>query len=89
MIDLYDYKLYYRFKKYEKVTYNKVIFKKAPLPFNINKTRVILEGGKNFLGVDKGTSWFCWWEMVPTNIFKKVIYWTKFYPWYYTRFKKL
>lgn len=43
MIDLYDYKFRYNFKKYETVIYNKVIFKNKPYPFNISKVRVAIE----------------------------------------------
>ena len=91
MIDLYDYKFKYNFKKYETVTYNKVIFKKAPYPFNISNTRAALKVIDDFIGISEGEAnhWWSWWEIVPRNIFKKILYWPKFYLWYYTKFKKL
>ena len=91
MIDLYDYKLKYNFKKYETVAYNKVIFKKAPYPFNISNTRAVLKVSDDFIGISEGepNHWWNWWEIVPRNTFKKCLYWPKFYLWYHTRFKKL
>ena len=89
MIDLYDYKFKYNFKKYELVTYNKIIFKDKPYPFNISKVRVVLETDGNFIGLNEVRSWWNWWEIVPNRRVKKYIYWLKFYIWYYTKFKKL
>ncbi|MDU6996001.1 MAG: hypothetical protein E6356_14160 [Terrisporobacter othiniensis] len=54
MVDLYDYKFTYKFKKYEKVTYNKLIFNKPPYPFNVNKNRIALEPKGDFIGIDGG-----------------------------------
>ena len=89
MIDLYEFKFKYNHKKYDKVTYNKVIFKGKPYPFNILETRVILGINYDFIGIDKSDTWWNWWELVPKNNFKKPIYWLKFYIWYFTKFKKL
>ena len=89
MIDLYNYKFRYNFEKYELVTYNKVIFKDKPYPFNISKFRVVTEVKGEFNGIDGVRMWWNWWEIVPNRKFNRVIYWVKFYIWYYTRFKKL
>ena len=89
MVDLYDYKFRYNFKKYETVTYNKIIFKSKPYPFNISKVRVVLKAEGDFIGINEANHWWNWWEIVPNHRFKKCIYWIKFYPWYYIRFKKL
>ena len=89
MVDLYDYKFRYNFKKYETVTYNKVIFKGKPYPFNISNSRVVLKVYGDFIGIDEAEYWWSWWEIVPDNVLKKCIYWFKFYIWYYTKFKKL
>lgn len=89
MIDLYDYKFRYNFKKYETVTYNKVIFKDKPYPFNISKVRVAIESDGEFIGIDGVKQWWNWWEIVPNDKLKRCVYWVKFYIWYYTKFKRL
>ena len=89
MIDLYDYKFKYKFKKYETVIYNNIIFKQKPYPFNVSEVRVITEIKDEFIGIDGERQWWNWWEIVPNNKLKRCIYWFKFYIWYYTKFKRL
>lgn len=89
MKDIYNYKFRYKFKKYDKVKYNNVIFKKKPYPFNFSEVRVITEFKGEFMGIDGVRMWWNWWEIVPNNIFKRCIYWFKFYTWYFTKFKRL
>lgn len=89
MVDLYDFKFKYKFKKYDLVKHNNVIFKRNPYPFNICEVRVITEIRGEFIGIDEKGQWWNWWEIVPYNKFKRCIYWIKFYIWYYTKFKKI
>jgi hypothetical protein len=87
MIDLYDYRFEYKYKKKDKVTYNKKIFRKCP--FEKDEIKEINEVVVNFVGIEGIRQWWCWWEVIPTNRFKRVIYLIKFYHWYYTKFRKL
>lgn len=90
MVDLYDYKLKYKYKAKDKVIWNKKIFKACP--FEIDEIKEIGEVNKrppDFIGILGIRQWWAWWEVVPMNIFRKPIYWIKFYLWYYLRFKKL
>lgn len=85
MKDLYDYKFKYNYKEKDKVSYNKKIFKKCP--FEVDEIKEINESRDDFIGVKGIRQWWTWWELVPGNIFNRIIYWIKFYPWYYMKFK--
>lgn len=85
-VDLYDIKPF-KFNINDKVRWNNKIFKKCP--FKVDDIKEIDEISFSHIGLTEIRMWWNWWEIVPTNIFKKPVYWIKFYYWYYTRFKKL
>lgn len=86
-VDLYSIKGF-EFNLGDKVVWNKKIFKECP--FEVDEPKEVDETSFGTLVGVKGVRMWCnWWEIVPTNIFNKPIYWIKFYYWYYTRFKKL
>lgn len=88
-IDLYNYNFRYNHKKYDSVIWNKKIFKRCP--FEEDAPRLVDEvrkETKDFVGVKGIRQWWNWWELVPTNIIKKPIYWIKFYCWYWIRYKR-
>ena len=87
MVNLYTEKLDYKFKKGSKVKWNKRIFKKCP--FEIDETKTIDKVVTRFIGIEGIRMWWNWWEIVPTDILKKPIYWIKFWYWYRNRFLKL
>lgn len=87
MVDLYDKKLEYKHKKGAKVIWNKKIFKKCP--FEIDEVKTIGKAVPRFIGIEGIRMWWNWWEIVPTNIIQKPLYWIKFWYWYKFRFKKL
>ena len=89
-ISLYDFKFRYDFIKGEKVKWNKKIFKKCP--FEVDEVKIvddIRKETKDFVGVKGIRMWWNWWEIVPTSLIKKPIYWIKFYMWYWIRYIKL
>lgn len=85
-IDLYDIKGF-KFKVGDRIYWNNKIFKQCP--FEVDEIKEIGEIKYHHIGVEGIRMWWNWWEIVPTNIFKKTIYYINFYYWYYTRFKKL
>lgn len=86
-IDLYNIKGF-EFNLGDKVVWNKKIFKECP--FKVDEPKRVDETTFDCLiSVEGIRSWWNWWEIVPTNMLKKPIYWIKFYYWYYTIFKKL
>lgn len=85
-VDLYSIKGF-EFNLGDKVVWNKKIFKECP--FEVDDIKEIDEISFSHIGLTEIRMWWNWWEVVPTNIFNKPIYWIKFYYWYYTRFKKL
>lgn len=85
-VDLYDIEGF-KFNLGDKAVWNKKIFKECP--FEVDEPKEVDEISFNWIGIKGIRNWWNWWEIVPTNIFKKPIYWIKFYYWYYTRFKKL
>ncbi|WP_024622491.1 hypothetical protein [Metaclostridioides mangenotii] len=87
MKDLYDYSFKYNYKKQDKVTYNKKIFKRCP--FKVNEVKQINKTKDDFIGLEGIKLWWNWWELVPKNRFKKIVYCVKFYHWYYTRYKRI
>lgn len=89
-VDLYGFKLRYNHKKGDLVIWNKVIFKCCP--FNEDVPKIVDEirkETKDFIGVKGIRNWWNWWELVPTIRHKKLIYWVKFYCWYWIRYKRL
>lgn len=88
MVDLYDTKIF-EFKVGDKVTWNKKIFKECPFVENeIAEISESLKESKMFKIGEMNIFWN-WWEIVPIDKTKKLIYYIKFYYWYYTRFKRL
>lgn len=86
-VDLYGGEPF-KFNINDKVTWNNKIFKECP--FNIDTIKEVEEiSFGNIIELTGINMQWNWWEVVPTNIFKKPVYWIKFYYWYYTRFKKL
>nr|DAH73492.1 MAG TPA: hypothetical protein [Caudoviricetes sp.] len=85
-INLYDIKGF-KFKVGDRICWNNKIFKKCP--FEVDEIKKIDEIKTKFIGIKGIRMWWSWWEIVPTNILKKPMYWIKFYFWYYTRFNKL
>lgn len=88
-MDLYDFKFRYNYKKQDKVTWNKIIFKTCP--FDVDEIKIVGEvkrQTKDFVGLVGKRGWWNWWELVPIQINKKIIYWIKFYSWYLIRYKR-
>lgn len=85
-INLYDIKGF-SFKIGDTVKWNSKIFKECP--FKVDEVKTISEIRNDFIGLNGIRMWWNWWELVPTNVLKKTVYYIKFYHWYYTRFKKL
>ena len=88
-IDIYNYKFIYNFKQGDKVSWNKKIFKSCP--FNVDETKTITEISKTAKNVRLNNKiiWWNWWELTPTSKIKKLLYYIKFYIWYYLKFKRL
>ena len=87
-VDLYDFKFNYRFKKGDEVTYNKVIFKTKPYPFN-GEVFVTNSNDKNMLKISRSSVTWNWWELEPIGFINKCNYWIRFYIWWCMRFAKL
>lgn len=89
-VDLYNFKLRYDFKKGDKVTWNRRIFKSCPFEIDELKTvDEIRKETKDFIGIKGRRGWLNWWELVPTMTSKKLMYYIKFYCWYFVRYKRL
>ena len=88
MVDIYDYKFNYNFKQGERVTWNTKIFKRCP--FDVDETKTITEISKTKnVRLNNKIIWWNWWELTPTSKIKKLLYYIKFYIWYYLKFKRL
>lgn len=85
-IDLYDFYFKYSFKKGDKVTWNRKIFRECP--YEVEGTKEIGQVAGNFNGIRGIRSWWSWWEIVPTNPIEKPVYWIKFYLWKHLRYNK-
>ena len=86
-IDIYDFKSSYKFKAGDKVVFNRKIFKRCP--FDVDEIKNVGKVAYRHIGIEGRRMWWNWWEIVPVNRFKKIIYWIEFWFWYQTKFKKL